>query len=99
MIMILTKLHIPILKGVIVQEFISFDRMVTPVLIKIIYWLATIVVVILGLACFAMEDYGPVLGVLVLIFGPIAVRVYAEMSIVLFKISESLVSIRDNQNK
>ena len=67
--------------------------------IKIIYWLATIVVVILGLACFAMEDYGPVLGVLVLIFGPIAVRVYAEMSIVLFKISESLVSIRDNQNK
>ena len=81
------------------QEFISFDRMVTPVLIKIIYWLATIAVVIFGLACFGMEDYGPVSGVLVLIFGPIAVRVYAEMSIVLFKISESLVSIRDNQNK
>ncbi len=81
------------------QEFISFDRMVTPVLIKIIYWLATIVVVIVGLAFFGMEDYGPVSGVLVLIFGPIAVRVYAEMLIVLFKISESLVSIRDNQNK
>ena len=79
------------------QDLLSFRRMITPVLVQILFWLGIVVVVIGGLV--ALFGGAPLEGLVALIFGPIVVRVYCELTIVIFKIHEALEAIRDNQSQ
>lgn len=80
------------------NDFITFRRMLTPILIQIVYWLATVGVVIAGLISLAVgEDAaGRLGGVAMLILGPLAVRVYCEILMVVFGMNETLSEIRRN---
>ena len=62
------------------EDFLSFRRMVSPTLIQIVYWLATIVVVIVGLVLISRGGSVAAVGVGYLIVGPLLIRVYAEVS-------------------
>jgi hypothetical protein len=88
------------------NDFISFDKMITPALIKIIFWLGVGVSALMGLILIisgAGSRYGGgaqvVMGLIVLVLGPLFTRIYCELLIVIFKIHESLISINNKVNK
>lgn len=85
------------------KEISSFDKMITPVIIKIIFWLGIAGSVIAGLSAIisgAGSSYGGgaqvLTGLLILIFGPISTRIYCELLIILFKMYELLNEIKIN---
>ena len=80
------------------SDFIAFRRMLTPILIQIVYWLATVGVVIGGLVALAVgEDAAERLaGVAILILGPFVVRLFCEILMVVFRMNETLSEIRRN---
>lgn len=84
------------------RDFMSFRRMVTPVIIQVFFWIGAVGAVIAGLTLIIsggtaeMSEAEAVAGgVLTLIFGPLAARLYAELLIVVFRINETLTDISD----
>ena len=69
-------------------DFLRFRRMVTPVLIQVLFWLGLLATVGAGVVMMITEDV--LVGLAILVLGPIAVRVYAELLIVLFRIHTAL---------
>jgi hypothetical protein len=82
------------------KEFLQFDRMITGSIIKYVYWVLAGLTVISGLiamlvALFSVDVLGLFSGLLVAVLGPFLIRIYCELLIVMFKIYETLVEIRD----
>ena len=91
------------------KQFLNFDKMITPTIIKILFWvgvglsaLASLSIIISGLTSMFSYYGSAFMGFLMLIFGVISFgigvlfsRVYCELLIVLFKIQGSLVSIEN----
>lgn len=82
-------------------DFLAFRRMITPVIIQAIFWIGVLLCIIGGLiqiVAGASAYYGGgsmvLSGVLIIILGPLAVRIYCELLIVMFKILEELSQIR-----
>jgi hypothetical protein len=75
------------------NQFFSFDKMITPIIIKILFWLGLGVSIIVGLIYIAIGSTawhgaggGQVLvGVLALVIGPLLVRLQCEFIIIMFK--------------
>lgn len=90
------------------SDFWAFRKMVTPVIIQIIFWVGVIACIIAGLVLIGMGiRQGPLLigmgisakqmklgGALLLLLGPLAVRLYCEILIVFFRINETLTEIK-----
>jgi len=83
------------------NEYLTFDKFITPVIIQIIFWLGLAVIVILallGIAASANSPFGGGLGVLIsllyLLLGPIFWRIWCEWMLVMFRILEELRKIR-----
>ena len=82
-------------------DFFAFRKMITPAVIQFFFWIGVIVCVVTGLGILAGGDtlaaaapVSPTLvGVLVLVLGPLLVRIYCELLMVLFRIYESLRAI------
>jgi len=95
-----------ILRRKTMKEFLAFKRMITPLIIQILFWIGAGLCVLGGLIAIisgAASRYGGgglVLGgLLTLILGPLAVRVWCELVIVMFRMNESLTQIADNTRK
>jgi hypothetical protein len=84
------------------SDFWAFRTMVTPVIIQILFWIGTILCVIIGAI---MVIYGAThfqagqaqylwKGVLLFVLGPLGVRVYCEILIIFFRINETLTEIK-----
>lgn len=81
------------------SDFWAFRKMVTPIIIQILFWVGVIACVVGGIGMIALGEqyYGPKMplkGVLLIIFGPLVVRVYCEILIVFFRINETLTEIK-----
>jgi hypothetical protein len=79
------------------QDLLSFNRMVTPVFIHVIYWIGIVAVILAGLAVVAGGG-GILKGLLATVLGLIVVRVGCEVLIVLFRINDNLAAIRASKN-
>ena len=79
-------------------DFLRFEVMITPILIQVLFWIVVAATVITGIAMIFTTRDAPGIGagVLVIIFGPIAARIYAEILIVLFRINDHLRRIQHN---
>ena len=84
-------------------DFLAFRRMVTPAIIQIIFWIGVAICIIAGLVAIVggsalpgAGGSGALYGLVVLVVGPILVRVYCELLIVLFRIYDSLSAIEKN---
>ncbi len=80
----------------------DFEKMITPIIIKILYVLGMVIVVLVGLAGIINglnTRYGGaeqiLMGVLIIIFGPLLIRVYAEIVLLAFRINQTLTEIRN----
>lgn len=83
-------------------KFFSFDKMITPIIIKLFFWLGVLGIILFGISSIvfgAIAKSGGwiqiVIGIVCLFLGPIFIRIYCEMLIVFFKVQESLIQIRD----
>ena len=75
------------------EEYLSFRKMVTPVIIQVIFWLVAAGIVIVGLVTLTQNA---LFGIGIIVFGLVGARVYAELLIVLFEINAAVQDIRAN---
>jgi hypothetical protein len=76
------------------NEYLTFRRMITPVFIQVIFWIAVAAIVIAGIV---QLSEGATEGILVILLGPLVARIYAELLIVIFRINEDVAAIRSRQ--
>ena len=74
------------------NEYLSFRRMITPVFIQAIFWIAAAVIVIAGIVQIANDAV--LAGLLTIVIGPFLARIYAEILIVIFRINDNLADLR-----
>jgi hypothetical protein len=74
------------------NEYLTFRRMITPVIIQAIFWIAVAVLVIGGIVKIADGSVGQ--GLFLVIVAPLLARIYAEILLVVFKINENVAAIR-----
>lgn len=88
-----------------IMDFLSFRKMITPIIIQIIFWIGVAICVIAGFGTIiaGIGDYGGGLAVLgglaTIIFGPIVVRIYCELLILFFRMNETLTDISNKLDK
>ena len=79
------------------NDFLTFKKMITPIVIQVIFWLMILVCFIGAIISFAQGTGASVLsGLFMLILGPIFVRVYCELIIVVFRVRDLLEDIKTN---
>src|SRR5689334_16848352 len=81
------------------SDFMAFRWMLTPVLIQIMFVLGSLAAIAAGLVAIgdgaAHHHSGRIgAGIALILLGPIVVRLYAELLIVVFRINDSLTDIR-----
>ncbi len=75
------------------KDLLFFNRMLTPNVITIVYWLLLLSVLISSLTMiFTQSFFG---GLALLIFGAVGVRIWCELLIVLFKIHDNLKALAE----
>jgi hypothetical protein len=77
-------------------EYLSFKKMITPVIIQILFWLGIVTILVSGLGTMFAADGGFLPGLAILILGSLFWRVWCELVIVFFSINDSLTDIRRN---
>ena len=77
------------------KNFLTFRQMLTPILIQILFWLG--ILACLWTAVMDFIHHQILMGFLVLIIGPLLVRVGCEILIVFFRINQTLTEIRNHQ--
>ncbi len=86
-------------------DLFQWERFVTPTVIKVFYWLAVVISVLLGFAgavsSLTTMAYNPFVGMILLIvsvlgaaMGVILARIFAEFVLIVFRINEHLGAIR-----
>jgi hypothetical protein len=85
------------------EDYLNFKKMITPIFIRAIFWILVGLCVLVGLGEIvsgAMYHFGGgaqvLAGFLTLFIGPVFVRIWCEILIVLFSINDTLTEIRDN---
>lgn len=85
------------------SDFLSFRKMITPVIIVALFWAGSLFCVVgglIGMASGMASSYGAsqqVLGsFLLVVLGPIAVRIWCELLILFFRMNETLTDIRNS---
>lgn len=85
------------------NRFVHFDRMITPTIIKFIFWVGVVFSIIVGLiqifAGIASPFAGGIqvfLGLLTIVLGPLCTRIYCELLMIWFKMHEALQEIKEN---
>lgn len=83
------------------KDFLSFNKMLTPIIIQIVFWIGVGFSVIIGLMTIitGLGYYGSgiqvLFGLMIIAIGPLTVRIYCELLIIAFKMNESLQNIKD----
>lgn len=76
-------------------EYLAFRRMITPAFIQIIFWLAVVGIIIAGVV--AASNGQAASGIALIVLGPIGVRIYAELLIVIFRINDNVAALRSSK--
>ncbi len=86
------------IKGDDLRDFLTFRRMITPILIQALFWIGVVLVILAGIVLLILGPgvLGRIIGVFTILLGPLAVRVYLEIFMVAFRINETLTDIRAN---
>jgi len=81
------------------NDFLNFNKMITPMVIKILFWVGVGFSVLSGLFIMFNGGASVILGLFVMVIGPLLTRVYCELLIVFFKVQESLHSLDHRVNQ
>jgi hypothetical protein len=87
------------------MDFLAFRKMITPTIIQILFWLgvaagilgglATVIVGVLALGqSLAWALVQILLGLAIMVVGPVLVRIYCEILMLFFRMNETLTEIK-----
>ena len=81
------------------DDFFAFRRMLTPLVIQVVFALGVVVAFLVGGLVVGQgirHHHGGeiAVGVLTIVLGPLLVRLYCELVIVIFRINETLTDMR-----
>ncbi|MDP9172616.1 MAG: DUF4282 domain-containing protein [Planctomycetota bacterium] len=76
------------------DEFLSFRKMITPIVIAALFWVGVALSLLTALGYMLAGGWGLLKGLLWLVVGPLMVRIYCELLMLLFRIYEEIVVIR-----
>lgn len=89
-------------KGTTKEDFLNFEKMLTPLTIKILFWVGVVLMALAGLASIISgigADYGGgkvvMSGLLMIVLGPVIVRIYCELLNVIFSVNDTLTDIKN----
>jgi len=90
----------------IMEDFLKFRKMITPVIIQVLFWVGVAGTVIAALVVMAMS-FGSsgggaaqfLGGLVMLVLGPVVVRIYCELLILFFRMNETLTDIKNGLEK
>ena len=74
------------------KAFFNYEYMITPGILKILSYIAAVVVVIMGLFALTADLTA---GISMIVLGPIAVRSYAELMLIVFEMHKELKKIAE----
>ena len=80
-------------------DFLKFETMMTPFVIQVIFWIAVVILVILGILQIIQGDSAIWTGLATIIVGPILARIYCEIIIIFFRINDHLRAIQHNTQR
>ena len=75
------------------NEFLNYKSMVTPGILKALSYVGMVIAVIAGLVTAFTADL--LTGISMTILGPVVVRIYAELMLVVFEIHNELKKLND----
>jgi hypothetical protein len=89
-----------------IRDLFQWDRFITPSIIKLFYWLAVVITVLVGLSglisALRLMASSPIAGIIMMIVclaavlvGVIFARIAAEFVLIVFRINEHLGAIRN----
>ncbi|MGD6817440.1 DUF4282 domain-containing protein [Metabacillus sp. 84] len=87
------------------KEFFQFNKMITPAIITIIFYIGSGISVLTGFIMMvnSSDSMTPglqvLMGLFTMLLGPFAIRIYCELLIVMFKMNESLGKIASDRNE
>ena len=76
-------------------DYLKFNKMITPPLIKILFWIGVVACVSSQVISIAEAYYNLPIGLIIIVLGPIAIRLACELLLVPFSIHATLVEIRN----
>jgi hypothetical protein len=89
-------------------EYLMFRKMITPLVIQIVFWLGiagvaiaslTLLISAVGLGGWGGAIVGLFISLFIFVMGTLTVRIYCELLIVAFRILETLTDIRSQLEK
>ena len=87
------------------EDFLKFRKMITPVIIQVLFWVGVAGTVIAALVMmatsFSSSGGGAQFlgGLVMLVLGPVVVRIYCELLILFFRMNETLTDIKNGLEK
>jgi hypothetical protein len=75
------------------RDFIFFRRMIMPILLQILFWISVLLCIITGIADFF--NHKILVGLQIIILGPILARISCEFLILFFRMNETLTDIKN----
>lgn len=82
------------------EDYLSFRKMITPLIIQILFWVGVAGSIIFGLvtigSSFGRSGGGLqfLYGLLIMIIGPVVTRIYCELLILFFRMYDTLNDIK-----
>ncbi|MCF8111960.1 MAG: DUF4282 domain-containing protein [Desulfobacteraceae bacterium] len=85
-------------------DFLTFRKMITPVLIQIFFWIGVIACVAIGIINLTeayneyagrWNEFRVIIGLAYIILGPLFLRIYCEFIILFFRMNETLTEIKN----
>ena len=80
------------------RNFLRFRYMLAPLLIEIFFWFGVLLCVVTAIKDVFFDDK-ILLGISLFIFGPLMLRIFSEIFIVIFRIQQSLEDISQGINQ
>ncbi len=81
------------------RDFLFLDKMITPTIITVIYWVLSVLVILFGFITMFRGGFAVLTGLLTVIIGPVIVRMYCEIVIVFFKINENIKKLGNSDSQ
>ena len=77
-------------------DFLTFRTMIAPVLIQVVFWIGVAACAVIGIMNIADEAVVP--GIIILLLGPLVLRLWCELTILFFRMNQTLTDIRNRLN-
>ena len=76
------------------EDLISFDKLITPQYVRVLFWIGVAASVLVGLGMILTGGAGVPFGLAVLVGGPVLTRVGCELLVLAFKVVDWVAEIK-----